>query len=78
MMGLMLHANGKALIRREQYKEAREVLTMGEVGIQNLLTEISLEQPLSFWFRIEIELLPYSCVLNYNNDLLLIHFLATI
>nr|GLL20370.1 NEDD8 ultimate buster 1 [Ipomoea trifida] len=30
MMGLMLHANGKALIRREQYKEALEVLTMGE------------------------------------------------
>nr|GMC58578.1 NEDD8 ultimate buster 1 [Ipomoea batatas] len=30
MMGLMLHANGKALIRREQYREALEVLTMGE------------------------------------------------
>ncbi|PIN20322.1 hypothetical protein CDL12_07002 [Handroanthus impetiginosus] len=30
MMGLMLHANGKALIRREQYKDALEVLTMGE------------------------------------------------
>ncbi|KAL7137812.1 hypothetical protein ABFS83_10G118500 [Erythranthe nasuta] len=30
MMGLMLHANAKALIRREQYKDALEVLTMGE------------------------------------------------
>ncbi|KAK6156555.1 hypothetical protein DH2020_010803 [Rehmannia glutinosa] len=30
MMGLMLHANAKALIRREQYRDALEVLTMGE------------------------------------------------
>lgn len=30
MMGLMLHANGKHLIRRESYKDALEVLTMGE------------------------------------------------
>ncbi|VFQ87984.1 unnamed protein product [Cuscuta campestris] len=30
MMGLMLHANGKALIRKQQFKEALEVLTMGE------------------------------------------------
>ncbi|KAL6555125.1 hypothetical protein OROGR_006383 [Orobanche gracilis] len=30
MMGLMLHANAKALIRREQYTDALEVLTMGE------------------------------------------------
>ncbi|GFP89363.1 nedd8 ultimate buster 1 [Phtheirospermum japonicum] len=30
MMGLMLHANGKALIRREQYRDALEVLSMGE------------------------------------------------
>ncbi|KAL3641167.1 hypothetical protein CASFOL_016135 [Castilleja foliolosa] len=30
MMGLMLHSNGKALIRREQYRDALEVLTMGE------------------------------------------------
>ncbi|XP_057767917.1 uncharacterized protein LOC130988157 isoform X2 [Salvia miltiorrhiza] len=30
MMGLMLHANGKALMRREQYKDALEVLNMGE------------------------------------------------
>ncbi|CAA2995621.1 NEDD8 ultimate buster 1 [Olea europaea subsp. europaea] len=30
MMGLMLHANAKALIKRQQYKDALEVLTMGE------------------------------------------------
>ncbi|KAG7984559.1 hypothetical protein I3843_04G166700 [Carya illinoinensis] len=30
MMGLMLHANGKQLIRSENYKDALEVLTMGE------------------------------------------------
>ncbi|KAK0572035.1 hypothetical protein LWI29_025199 [Acer saccharum] len=31
MMGLMLHANAKKLIRRQLYKDALEVLTMGEV-----------------------------------------------
>ncbi|PHT75471.1 hypothetical protein T459_18993 [Capsicum annuum] len=30
MMGLMLHANAKALMRQKKYKEALEVLTMGE------------------------------------------------
>lgn len=30
MMGLMLHANAKALMRKKKYKEALEVLTMGE------------------------------------------------
>ncbi|KAK7860768.1 nedd8 ultimate buster 1 [Quercus suber] len=30
MMGLMLHTNAKQLIRRENYKDALEVLTMGE------------------------------------------------
>ncbi|KAK4854186.1 hypothetical protein QYF36_020239 [Acer negundo] len=30
MMGLMLHANAKKLIRRQLYKDALEVLTMGE------------------------------------------------
>ncbi|KAL2479526.1 ubiquitin-associated (UBA)/TS-N domain-containing protein [Abeliophyllum distichum] len=30
MMGLMLHANAKTLIKRQQYKDALEVLTMGE------------------------------------------------
>ncbi|XP_041996775.1 NEDD8 ultimate buster 1-like [Salvia splendens] len=30
MMGLMLHANGKALMKREQYRDALEVLNMGE------------------------------------------------
>lgn len=30
MMGLMLHANGKSLIKRQMYKDALEVLTMGE------------------------------------------------
>ncbi|KAM4133292.1 hypothetical protein ACJW30_01G317400 [Castanea mollissima] len=30
MMGLMLHANAKQLIRRENYKDALEVLNMGE------------------------------------------------
>ncbi|KAG8372661.1 hypothetical protein BUALT_Bualt12G0089800 [Buddleja alternifolia] len=30
MMGLMLHANAKTLIRRQQFKDALEVLTMGE------------------------------------------------
>lgn len=33
MMGLMLHANAKVLLRREQYKDALEVLTMGEVSV---------------------------------------------
>lgn len=32
MMGLMLHTNAKALMRRKNYKEALEVLTMGEVS----------------------------------------------
>lgn len=32
MMGLMLHANGKGLIRRKMFKDALEVLTMGEVS----------------------------------------------
>ena len=32
MMGLMLHTNAKQLIRRENYKDALEVLTMGEVS----------------------------------------------
>lgn len=32
MMGLMLHANGKKLIRNENYKDALEVLSMGEVS----------------------------------------------
>ncbi|XP_012081134.1 NEDD8 ultimate buster 1 isoform X1 [Jatropha curcas] len=30
MMGLMLHANGKGLIKRQKFKDALEVLTMGE------------------------------------------------
>ncbi|CAA3010803.1 NEDD8 ultimate buster 1 [Olea europaea subsp. europaea] len=30
MMGLMLHANAKALIKRQRYKDALEVLTIGE------------------------------------------------
>lgn len=30
MMGLMLHTNAKELIKREQYKDALEVLSMGE------------------------------------------------
>ncbi|XP_048233194.1 NEDD8 ultimate buster 1-like [Ricinus communis] len=30
MMGLLLHANGKELIRRQMFKDALEVLTMGE------------------------------------------------
>lgn len=30
MMGLMLHANAKAFMRKKKYKEALEVLTMGE------------------------------------------------
>ncbi|WCJ29945.1 ubiquitin-associated (UBA)/TS-N domain-containing protein [Euphorbia peplus] len=30
MMGLMLHANGKGLIRRKMFQDALEVLTMGE------------------------------------------------
>lgn len=33
MMGLMLHANAKALMRREQYRDALEVLNMGEVSL---------------------------------------------
>lgn len=34
MMGLMLHANAKQLISREKYKDALEVLAMGEVSNQ--------------------------------------------
>lgn len=33
MMGLMLHANAKSLIKRHMYKDALEVLTMGEVSL---------------------------------------------
>lgn len=32
MMGLMLHAKGKRLIKGGNYKDALEVLTMGEVS----------------------------------------------
>jgi hypothetical protein len=32
MMGLMLHAKGKHLIKGGNYKDALEVLTMGEVS----------------------------------------------
>jgi len=32
MMGLMLHAKGKRFIRKGNYKDALEVLTMGEVS----------------------------------------------
>lgn len=32
MMGLMLHANAKQLIKKENYKDALEVLSMGEVS----------------------------------------------
>lgn len=31
MMGLMLHANAKGLIKKENYKDALDVLTMSEV-----------------------------------------------
>ncbi|KAJ8753137.1 hypothetical protein K2173_017702 [Erythroxylum novogranatense] len=31
MMALMLHANGKRLIRKQIFKDALEVLTMAEV-----------------------------------------------
>lgn len=36
MMGLMLHANGKALIRKEMYRDALEVLVMGEVCVEKI------------------------------------------
>ena len=32
MMGLMLHAKGRHLIEKSQYKEALEILSMGEVS----------------------------------------------
>lgn len=32
MMGLMLHAKGKRLIRQKNYNDALEVLYMGEVS----------------------------------------------
>lgn len=32
MMGLMLHANAKQMIKKENYKDALEVLSMGEVS----------------------------------------------
>jgi len=32
MMGLMLHAKGKKLIKQGNYKDALEVLSMGEVS----------------------------------------------
>lgn len=32
MMGLMLHTNAKQLIKKQNYKDALEVLTMGEVS----------------------------------------------
>ena len=35
MMGLMLHENSKNLIRRQLYKDALEVLTMGEVSSEH-------------------------------------------
>lgn len=41
MMGLMLHANAKALMRKKKYEEALEVLTMGEV-ITNIFLAIPL------------------------------------
>ena len=39
MMGLMLHANGKALMKREQYRDALEVLNMGEVSLYCFMHE---------------------------------------
>jgi len=33
MMGLMLHAKGKKLIKQGNYKDALEVLSMGEVSV---------------------------------------------
>lgn len=45
MMGLMLHAKGKRLIRQGNYKDALEVLSMGEVSPyfdkSNILLQIS-------------------------------------
>lgn len=32
MMGLMLHTSAKQLIKKENYSDALEVLTMGEVS----------------------------------------------
>lgn len=39
MMGLMLHSKGKQLIRTEQYRDALEVLHMGEVS--SMLAHVS-------------------------------------
>ena len=33
MMGLMLHVNAKQLIKMQKYKDALEVLIMGEVSL---------------------------------------------
>lgn len=33
MMGLMLHTNAKQLIKRQNHKDALEILAMGEVKL---------------------------------------------
>lgn len=37
MLGLMLHMNAKQLIKRQNYKDALDVLAMGEVSFWYIL-----------------------------------------
>lgn len=47
MMGLMLHANARSLMKNEKYKDALDVLSMAEVsdsgGVLFTMSLISLE-----------------------------------
>lgn len=37
MMGLMLHTNARSLVRKQKFKEALDVLYMGEVNCTNCI-----------------------------------------
>lgn len=43
MMGLMLHTNAKQLIKAQNYQDALEVLTMGEVSFRGHFATYSFD-----------------------------------
>ena len=53
MMGLMLHANGKALMKKGKYRDALEVLNMGEVSLYCSISCTHSLQSNHFFFSFE-------------------------
>lgn len=76
MMGLMFHTNAKALMRREQYRDALEVLTMGEV-IDYTMPCTQKEKVMELVFY-HYQLLGYAIVMHTANLPLLIDKILTI